>query len=320
MKTVFLDAQGLDELDLSGLQKSCEPLEIYRNTQPEEVAPRIADAEIIILNKVKLTGALLGCAKKLKLVAIVATGTDCVDLRACLNLGITVVNCRAYGTDSVAQHIFALILALSTSLIHYHGAVRSGRWQKSDQFCFLDYPITELSGKNLGIVGFGTLGKGVARLAESFGMKVIVAARPGAKDDTRPSLAEILPQIDILTLHCPLTPKTRGLIGKDELSMMKPTAILVNGARGGIVDEQALAEALREKRIRGAAVDVLTTEPPVDGNPLLDGEFPNLLVTPHIAWASVEARQRILDQTAENITSFKHGVKLRVVELAEKEL
>lgn len=314
MKTVFLDAKGLDELDLSGLNNVCGSLKIYLKSQPEEVASRIEDAEIVILNKVKMTRELLGAAEHLRLIAVVATGTDCVDIKACRDKGIKVVNCRAYGTASVAQHIFTSILALSTSLIQYHNAVRSGRWQQSDQFCFLDYPITELCGKKLGIVGFGTLGKGVAKLAEAFGMEVIVAARPGAHNDTRPSLAEILPQVDILTLHCPLTPETENLIGKDELSAMKPTALLVNGARGGLVDEIALAEALKEGIIGGAAVDVLTTEPPVDGNPLLDGDLPNLLVTPHIAWASVEARQRILDQTVENIAAFVGGERLRVVE------
>ncbi|WP_163339360.1 D-2-hydroxyacid dehydrogenase [Desulfopila sp. IMCC35008] len=314
MKTVFLDAKGLDELNLSGLHKVCGPMKIYQKSQPVEVASRIETAEIVILNKVKMTRELLDNAKNLRLIAVVATGTDCVDLAACRDGGITVVNCRAYGTASVAQHIFTSILALSTSLIQYHEAVRSGRWQQSDQFCFLEYPITELCGKKLGIVGFGTLGKGVAKLAEAFGMEILVAARPGLRDDTRPSLAEILPQIDVLTLHCPLTSETTHLIGKKELSMMKSTAILVNGARGGIVDEAALAEALKNGEIGGAAVDVLTKEPPVDGNPLLDEELPNLLVTPHIAWASVEARQRILDQTAENIAAFLGGEQLRVVE------
>lgn len=314
MKTVFLDAKGLDELDLSGLQNICGSLEIYPNSLPGEVASRIGDAEIVILNKVKMNRELLETVENLKMIAIVATGTDCVDLQACRDLGITVANCRAYGTDSVAQHVFTCILALSTNLIRYRGAVRSGRWQKSDQFCFLDYPITELCGKKLGIVGFGTLGRGVAKLAEAFGLEIIVAARPGAMDDPRPSLADILPQVDILTLHCPLSPETQGLIGSKELAAMKPTAILVNAARGGIVDEPALMEALKNEEIGGAAVDVLTTEPPVDGNPLLDEELPNLLVTPHIAWASEEARQRILDQTAENIEAFIAGEQRRVVE------
>ncbi len=313
MKAVFLDSEGLDDVVLEGLREECDSLEIFPATAPEEVAGRIAGAEIIILNKVRITGEHLRAAPSVRLVAVVATGTDVVDLQGAAGLGVTVCNCQAYGTDSVVQHVFSLILALHTNLLSYHRAVRDGRWQKASQFCFLDYPIVELKGKTLGIVGYGTLGQGVARIAEAFGMKVAVARRPGGPPDDRPTLAEMLPEVDILTLHCPLTNYTRNLIDASALSLMKPTAFLINPARGGIVDETALAEALRAGKIAGAAVDVLSVEPPRHGNPLLTADLPNLIVTPHIAWASREARQRIIDQTAENIRVFKAGRPMRVV-------
>lgn len=313
MNAVFLDAEGLEELDLSGLREVCGSLAIYGNTSDGEVVSRIAGAGIIIVNKVRIRREHLEQSPDVKLIAMVATGVDCIDLEGCRELGVTVVNCRAYGTDSVVQHVFSLMLALTTGLTRYHDAVRHGRWQKAEQFCFLDYPIAELKGKKLGIVGYGTLGKGVARIAEAFGMSVVVAARPGTVDEERVQLRDLLPELDVLSLHCPLTEHTRGLIGQRELKAMKPTALLINCARGGIVDEAALAESLKNGEIGGAAVDTLSSEPPREGNPLLDSPLPNLIVTPHIAWASVEARQRILDQTAENIAAFQKGENLRVV-------
>ncbi|SHO51666.1 NAD(P)-dependent oxidoreductase [Desulfopila aestuarii] len=313
MGSVFLDAEGLENCQLDELRRVCGGLKMYQWTASNEISSRIAGAELVILNKARITREILVANPTLRLICVVATGTDCVDLQAARELGVTVCNCQAYGTDSVVQHVFTSILALHTSLLRYHGAVRAGRWQKAGQFCFLDFPITELKGKTLGIVGFGNLGKGVAAIAEAFGMRVVVAARPGSTDDTRPSLVEILPLVDVLTLHCPLNEHTRGLIGIKELAMMKPTAFLVNAARGGIVDEDALVEALKNGTIGGAAVDVLTVEPPKDGNPLLDTELPNLIVTPHVAWASEEARQRLVDHTVENITAWRAGTGVRVV-------
>lgn len=313
MKSVFLDAEGIDDCDLEMLKSVCDQLEIYSFSTPEEITERLAGAEIVITNKARIGRTEMAANPGMKLICVVATGTDVIDLQAATDMGITVCNCQAYGTDSVVQHVFASILALQTSLIQYHQAVQQGRWQKASQFCFLDYPISELQGKTLGIVGFGTLGKGVAKIAEAFGMKVVVAARPGTADSTRPSLEELLPQLDILTLHCPLNDATRGLIGEKEFTRMKPTAFLVNAARGGIVDEVALTNALKEGMIAGAAMDVLSVEPPQSSNPLLETGLPNLIVTPHIAWASKEARQRIVDQTVENIESWKKGGKLRVV-------
>lgn len=313
MKAVFLDSEGLDDLDLNGLSEACSSLRIFRTTSPEEVAGRIAGAELVILNKVRIAKHHLVAAPSVRLIAVVATGTDVVDLTATAELGVTVCNCQAYGTNSVVQHVFGVILALHTNLLAYHAAVRQGRWQKSRQFCFLDYPIIELKGKTLGIVGYGTLGRGIAEVARAFGMKVVIARRPGNPPDERPALAAMLPEIDILTLHCPLTDQTRNLIDAAALAQMKPTAFIINAARGGIVDEPALVDALRSGTIGGAAVDVLSVEPPRAGNPLLDADLPNLIVTPHIAWASREARQRIINQTVENILAFKAGSPVRVV-------
>lgn len=316
MKAVFLDSEGLDDLDFAGLAGECSSLQIFRTTAPDEVADRIAGAELIILNKVRIARHHLVAAPSVRLIAVVATGTDVVELQAAAELAVTVCNCQAYGTDSVVQHVFSVILALHTSLLSYHTAVRDGRWQKASQFCFLDFPIIELKGKSLGIVGYGTLGRGIRDVAKAFGMKVVIARRPGNPPDDRPSLAEMLPAIDVLTLHCPLTAQTRNLIDAAALSLMKPTAFVINAARGGIVDEAALLDALRLGKIGGAAVDVLSVEPPRAGNPLLDAHLPNLIVTPHIAWASREARQRIIDQTAENIRAFKAGAPIRVVSVS----
>ena len=313
MKAIFLDSEGLDDRSLATLQSECSSLKMFTTTDPEEVAGRIAGVELIILNKVKITRQHLEATPTVKLICLVATGTDVVDTQAAAELGVRVCNCQGYGTDSVVQHVFSLLLALHTNLLPYNQAVQNGRWQKANQFCLLDHPIIELRGKTLGIVGFGNLGRGVATVAEAFGMKVVVARRPGSTDIERPSLTEILPEVDVLTLHCPLTDQTRNLIDKTALTQMKPTAFLINAARGGIVDEPALLEALLSGEIAGAAVDVLSEEPPKNSNPLLDANLPNLIVTPHIAWASREARQRIIDQTAENIRAFRTGQPLRVV-------
>jgi glycerate dehydrogenase len=227
---------------------------------------------------------------------------------------VTVCNCRAYGTPSVAQHTLLLMLALATRLSDYQQAVRTGAWQQASQFCLLDFPIMELQGKTLGLLGHGELGSAVGRLAEAFGMRVLLGALPGrpARGDRLP-LEALLPQVDALSLHCPLTDETRHLIGARELARMKPQALLINTARGGLVDEQALATALRAGHLGGAAFDVLSEEPPRHGNPLLDGDIPRLIITPHNAWGSREARQRIVGQLAENALAFFAGAPQRVV-------
>ncbi len=313
MKAVFLDAEGLNDLILTELEKECSSLQLFNTTPADKVLERIAGAEIIILNKVKITRQHLEKNPSVRLLCVVATGTDVVDLKSASDLGVTVCNCQAYGVDSVVQHVFGAMLALHTNLLAYHSAVEAGRWQTSSQFCFLDYPILEMKGKTLGIVGYGTLGRGIATIAQAFGMNVVIARRPGNPPDNRPPLVEMLAEVDILTLHCPLTDQTRNLIDAEIFTLMKPTSFLINCARGGLVDEEALVQALKTKKIAGAAVDVLSVEPPVHSNPLLNARLPNLIITPHIAWASREARQRIIDQTVENIQGFKTDTPLRTV-------
>lgn len=313
MKAVFLDAKGLDTFSLTELENECSTLQLFHTTSPDQVVERISGVDCIIVNKVHISRQHLVAAPSIRLICIVATGTDVVDMQGASELGVTVCNCRAYGTDSVVQHVFSLLLALHTNLLAYHAAVQAGRWQTADQFCFLDYPIIELKGRTLGIVGYGTLGRAIAEIAKTFGMRVVIARRPGNPPDDRPELAQMLPMVDVLTLHCPLTEKTRNLIDKEALSLMKPTAILINCARGGLVDEAALVNALQTQKIAGAAVDVLSVEPPKDSNPLLEAKLTNLIITPHVAWASGHARQRIIDQTVENIQAFKAGKPVRTV-------
>ena len=317
MLGVFLDKASLDlnDLDLSALSASLPEMHYYPASTPEQVAERIQQASVVISNKAIVDANAIASASQLKLICVAATGTNNIDLEAARQHGITVCNTRGYGTPSVVQHVFTLILALSTHLSDYQQAVKQGRWQQAKQFCLLDFPIRELAGKTLGIVGYGELGRGVAQIAKAFGMPVLIAQRPGNsnRNDSRVPLHKLLPRVDVLTLHCPLTPDTQGLIGPKELALMRPNALLINTARGGIVDEQALAQALRAGKLGGAGVDVLTQEPPVSGNPLLAGDIPNLIVTPHCAWGSRESRQRLADQLVENIQGFVRGQPLRVV-------
>lgn len=312
MKAVFLDTETLIDLDLSPIENVVTSLECYRQTSSEELRERIENAEIIILNKVRIDKKVLHAAKKLKLICLVATGKDNVDCDAAKEIGITVCNCQSYGTDSVVQHVFSCILALHTKLIEYNSAVKAGKWQSAQQFCFLDFPILELKGKTLGIIGHGTLGSGVAKVAEAFGMKVVIGAIPGREGKGKINFDEFLPMIDVLSLHCPLTKESTNLIDAKALSAMKTSAFLINAARGGIVNEEDLAQALREGTIAGAATDVLTIEPPKEGNILLDASIPNLIITPHSAWGSDAARTTIINQTAENIDSFSKGSPVRI--------
>ena len=309
MRGVLLDLDTLgSDLDLATLEGSLDSWEFHPVTASEQVADRIAGADVVVSNKVLLDAATLAASPGLRFVAIAATGTNNVDLDAARAAGIVVSNVTAYGTPSVAQHVFSLLLALTTRLVDYRAAVAAGRWAESPHFCLLDYPIRELNGKVLGIVGYGELGQGVARLAEAFGMEVRIAQRPGGVPEAgRVPLDRLLPEVDVLTLHCPLTEATHNLVGAAELAAMRDDAVLINTARGGIVDEAALVAALRAGQIGGAGFDVLTVEPPRDGNPLLEPGIPNLIVTPHIAWAARESRQRLIDQVAENIARFRAG-------------
>lgn len=312
---VFLDHASLDlgDLDLDPLRRQAGHLQLYPATAPEQVLEHIAGHPVVITNKVVIDDAVMQACPNLRLILVAATGTNNVDLDAARRRGITVCNCRGYGTSSVAQHTLMLMLVLITRFESYRQAVREGAWQRSSQFCLLDFPIGELHGRTLGILGYGELGQAVGRLAEAFGMRVLVGALPGRESSGRLALAELLEQVDVLSLHCPLTEQTRGLIDAAALARMKPGSLLVNTARGGIVDEAALLAALRSGHLVGAATDVLVQEPPVNGNPLLDAQLPNLVITPHSAWGSREARQRIVGQMAENLAGFFAGQSLRVV-------
>lgn len=310
VRGVLLDLATLDrdDVDLTTLRAACARWDVHRGTAPAEVRERIAEADVVVTNKVVLDRSLLASASRLRLVCVAATGTNNLDLDAARALGIAVTNVTAYATPSVVQHVFACILAHFTRLFAYRQAVAEGAWARSGQFCLLDYPIQEIAGRSLGVVGYGELGRGVARVADAFGMEVLIAQRPGGESQPgRVPLTDLLPRVDVLSLHCPLTESTRDLIGAEELALMRPDALLVNTARGNIVDEAALAAALRAGTLGGAAVDVLSTEPPRDGNPLLAPDIPNLILTPHTAWASRESRQRLVDQVAENIRAFFAG-------------
>ena len=316
MKAVFLDYESLDQhdLDLSALEASFDTLSLYPSTSPAQLLERVQHADVIISNKVIVDAATIQQCLNLKLILISATGTNNIDLIQARAQGIVVCNCQGYGTSAVAQHTLTLMLALATSLLQYDRAVQQGQWNKSPIFCLLDFPIVELEGKTLGILGYGELGQAVAKLAEAFGMKVLVGSLPNRpSDSTRIPFAALLPQVDFLSLHCPLTEDTRDLIDAKAFDAMKPSAFLINCARGGIVNEQALADALVQGKIAGAATDVLTVEPPKEGNVLLDQHLPNLIITPHSAWGSVDARQRIVQQMVENAEAFKAGQPIRQV-------
>ncbi len=315
-RAVFLDHDSLDlgDLDLAPLHAAFGELTLHGFSTPDQVTERLHNADVVITNKTPITAATLAANPQLKLVLVAATGTNNVDLVAAREHGVVVSNCQGYGTPSVAQHTLMLLLALATRLPDYQRDVRAGKWQQSKQFCLLDFPIVELEGKTLGLLGAGELGSAVAKLAEAFGMRVLLGQLPGrpARPDRLP-LEELLPQVDALTLHCPLNEHTKNLIDTPQLNLMKPTAYLINTARGGLVNEQALADTLRRGHLGGAATDVLIQEPPVDGNPLLADDIPRLIITPHSAWGAREARQRIVTQMTENAAAFFNGAPRRQV-------
>lgn len=310
---VILDLDTLhpDDLDLSDLYATLSDWTAYARTAPADAPAHLRRAEVAITNKAIIDAAALAQAESLRLVCIAATGTNNVDLAAAAARGIAVTHVTGYGTPSVVEHTFALILALKRRLAEHRQAAME-RWRKWPDFCVLDYPVTELAGRTLGIVGYGELGRATAAVGRAFGMEVVIARRPGGSGGDqagRLPLGELLRVADVVSLHCPLTPATRNLIGAVELARMKPDALLINTARGGIVDEAALLAALRAGRPGGAGLDVLIEEPPRHGNPLLAADLPNLIVTPHIAWASREARQRLVDGVAANIRAFRAGEK-----------
>lgn len=313
-KVVFLDASTLDMGDVSFARFERWDCVFHPRTSPAELPARIAGADIAVTNKVVFGAETLALpeAAGLKLIAIAATGTNNVDLSAARRRGLPVCNVAGYSTSAVVQQTFGYIIELASRVSAYARGVESGAWEASPIFTLLTRRCVELRGKVIGIVGFGQIGRGVAEAARGFGMEVLVAARPGSEGpppEGRVALDELLRRADVVTLHCPLTPETTGLIGERELRLMKPGAFLINAARGGIVDEAALIAALREKRIAGAAADVLTAEPPPKGHPMVEAarELDNLIVTPHTAWAAFEARQRLVDEIAENIAAFEGG-------------
>lgn len=281
----------------------------YPLSAAEDVPARVREASIVITNKVVLRGELLATLPQLKMVACAATGTDNVDLAWCREHGIVVSNIRGYAANTVPEHAIAMAMALRRSLLAYRRDVLAGKWRRSSNFCFFDHPIRDLHGATLGVVGRGTLGEGVARLGGAFGMRVLWAERKGAAKVSpgRTAFEDVLRASDVISLHCPLNAETRGLIGEAELRLMKPDAILINTARGGLVDEAALVRALREGWIGGAGFDVLSKEPPREGNPLLELDLPNFILTPHVAWASAGAMQALLDQLTGNLEAFARG-------------
>ncbi len=281
----------------------------YPATSPDQVVSRLLDATIVITNKVQLRREMLEQLPHLKMIAVAATGTDNVDLACCRERGIAVSNIRNYSVHTVPEHVFMLMLALRRNLLAFHADVQRGEWQKSPQFCLFTHPLRDLHGSTLGIVGHGAIGRAVEQIARAFGMNVLLAEHKGVTEVRSGYTAfdTVLVESDVITLHLPLNDETRHLIGTNEFARMKPDALLMNTARGGLVDEVALRVALLSGRIAGAGFDVLAKEPPADGHPLLDLDMPNFILTPHIAWSGREAMQILADQLIGNIEAFNAG-------------
>lgn len=311
ISSIFLDYDTVsaDDLDPSPLQNVAPNLVLAQGTRQVDVSRSIEGRAIVLLNKLRMTREVIAETKSLRLIALAATGTNNVDLDAAREYGVAVCNIRDYCTPSVVQHVLAVILALTQRLADYSRDAVDGTWAHSPHFTVLAHPIRELRGRTLGVVGWGVLGQAVAQACQSaLGMRVIVAARPGTTPTTnRLPLDALLAEADVVTLHCPLTPETTGLIDARRLALMKPDALLVNTARGALVDVDALAAALRAGQIGGAAIDVLPQEPPVDGSPLFAPGLTRLIVTPHVAWAARESRQRCLEEMAANVRDFLAG-------------
>ncbi|PTN13004.1 2-hydroxyacid dehydrogenase [Nitrosomonas aestuarii] len=310
MSAVFLDFGSVTrgDMDCTALEQTISPWRYYDETDADQVAKRISDAEVVVCNKFSLNREIIASAHRLKLICIAATGYNNIDLVTAAERNVPVCNVRGYATPSVVQHVFMLMLNLACNFEEYRQLVNNGQWQVSRHFCPLDYNIEELSGKVLGIIGYGELGKAVSEVARAFGMEILIAehknksVRPG-----RAAFDEVVRQADFITLHCPLLNETRNLISRRELDLMKPSAYLINTARGAIVNEADLLGSLSTGRIAGAGLDVLQEEPPANGNRLLRYQQPNLIITPHVAWASRESRQRLLNQIANNIHNFYHN-------------
>lgn len=315
MRIVLLDGYVLNPGDLNwDALRALGPCEIYDRTPAEEVVARARDAEIVLVNKVDLTRQVLSQLPRLKYVGVLATGYNCVDVEAARERGVLVANVPTYGTASVSQMVLAHLLNLTQHVAAHAQSVAGGGWSQSKDWCYWEYPLVELADLTMGIVGFGRIGRTTARLALAFGMQVLayevtpIAAVDGVR---QVDLETLFRQSDAISLHCPLTPDTHQLVNAPRLALMKPSAYLINTSRGGLVDEQALAEALEGGRIAGAGLDVLSTEPPSPDNPLLKAR--NCCITPHIAWATRSARQRLLDIVVANLRGFFAGQPENVV-------
>lgn len=303
---VFLDAASLGDADLAALQQPGCELQLFPYSAPADIVDRLQHADIAIVNKCRLDAAVLAQLPRLKAIMVAATGMDNIDLTAAATQGIQVFNVKDYAGTAVPQHVFALLLALSNQLCQYQQAVQRGDWSRSQNFCLLDYPMFELAGKTMVIVGYGSLGQATAELAKAFGMRVLIAERPDVTE-VRPgriAFNNALALADVLSLHCPLTPATQHLLNRERLAQLKAGAVLINTARGGLIETEALIAALKSGQLLAAALDVLETEPPPAEHPLLQCRLPNLLITPHIGWASREARTRMVLKIAANIQNF----------------
>jgi len=313
MHAVFLDKNTFSaSIDFSAIEQQVTKLTSYESTTAGEVIPRCLDADIIITNKVQLTAETLSALPKTKLICISATGYNNVDLDAAKRLNIAVTNVSGYAGPAIAQYVFAQLLEYHQQTTHHNSNTAQGLWSTSNAFCYHGNAINELADKTLGIVGYGSLGKAVAAIAEAFNMNIIISERPKTSviRAGRVSFDEVIAQADIISLHCPETPETKNLINGDVLTRMKNTAILVNTARGALVDETALLNALKNEEIAYAVLDVLTQEPPPSDHPLLNSNLANLKITAHIAWASIEAQQRLIDLLSNNIIAFTQGERL----------
>lgn len=315
-RIVFLDRGSVpDWLEFTGLPEPHE-LILHAHTSREEVAERVRDADIVIVNKVPIGREALEQARHLGLIAMVATGTDNIDLTTCDRLGIVVSNARGYARHSVPEHTFTLILALRRSLLAFRQSVEAGRWQESGQFCYFDFPVRDLAGSTLGIIGRGVLGQAVAQIARGFGMQVQFAARRNAAGvaEGHTEFRQFLRTSDVISLHCPLTPETRGMLGQAEFALMERHPLLINTARGDLVDEQALEQALACGQISGAGFDVASQEPPAPDHPLMRLlAHPNFILTPHMAWSSREAVLALTQQLIANIEAYCRGEPRNVV-------
>jgi len=318
MKAVFLDSQTFSSnISFTAIEQQVSELTCYTNTTQEQILERCQSVELLITNKVVLTAELLAKLPTLKLICIAATGYNNIDISAATRLGIAVTNVSGYAGQSVAQYVLAQILEYYQQTCHHNANTEQGNWQTSDTFCYHGNAITELAGKTLGIIGNGNLGQAVIKLAEAFGMKVLISERVNSAEirPGRLSFEQVITQADILSLHCPQTTSTENLINSNTFAKMKPTAMLVNTARGALVNSADLLTALITKQIAYAVLDVLEQEPPPAAHPLLNTNLANLKITAHIAWASSEAQQRLIGLLSENIAAYKNGEPLNRLDI-----